>query len=442
MDESYEMVGCIDFGTDSYAISIPVLQKQRSNYVYIPKTDHHFIVTDFYEIEELNYRVHYLDERMPVSISKKTPVPILEAGRAYIIDADWPDAEVYSKHPQLGREAIKAFISLRSRMAARSAETAHGEVETGIQDLLSNPIRSKYWISKFSALVRSAFESGEPPESLVRMMEDARIKWIEKYSAKTTLKMVTKLMQVQNLTLQAGQAKKILLKRFEGIIATKGIYIPKSELLAYKELFPEGILPAIRADAEDHFDYWGRGGQIGKQVNDQVYRLLNPVDHSQSRKHESDRWSLAELERILLFFKVLGGDDHLLEQAGAFFSPLYDALFADIQDYASDRYEWTSALSGRARQGFLDNLAEMTKNVPTDRFPEDDEWMHVIGIILENLRKLEVLARIVRPPLRNRDGHEVAIKGIDYRLFDTLRKVYLTRNRKHIEELLKADGNT
>jgi hypothetical protein len=33
------------------------------------------------------------------------------------------------------------------------------------------------------------------------------------------------------------------------------------------------ILPAIRADTKDHFNYCGRGGQIGKQVKDQVYRL-------------------------------------------------------------------------------------------------------------------------------------------------------------------------
>ncbi|WP_242216862.1 hypothetical protein [Shinella zoogloeoides] len=435
------MVGCIDFETDSYAISIPVLQKQRSNYVYIPKTDHHFIVTDFYEIEELNYRVHYLDEQMPVTISKKTPVPILEAGRAYIIDADWNDTEVYANHPRLGKEAVKAFISLRSRMGAKSADVAHVEVEAGIQDLLGTPVRSKYWISKFSALVRSAFTSGQPSGELLRTMEDARLRWIEKYSTKTTLKLVLQLMQVQHLTLQASQARKILLRRFEGILATKGIYIPKSELIAYKELFPEGILPAIRADAEDHFDYWARGGQIGKLVNDQVYTLLNPVDQSQSRKHEPGKWSLPELERILLFFTVLGGDDHLLEQAGGFFHPLYDVLLADLEHYASDRYEWTSALSGRVRQGFLDDLSRITDIVPTDRAPEDDEWMKIIGVVLNNLRKLEVLARIVRLPLRSRDSQEVAIKGIDYRLFDALKKVHLARNVRQIDVLLKADGN-
>ncbi|MDW5314498.1 hypothetical protein [Rhizobium sp. PL01] len=440
MDETYEMVGCIDFETDSYAISLPVLQKPRSNYVYIPKTDHHFIVIDFYEIDELNYRVHYLEDRMSVSISKKTPIPVLEAGHAYIIDADWTDAEVYARHPRLGGEAIKAFISLRSRMAAKTRSVAHGEVEAGIQDLLGNPVRSKYWISKFSALVRSAFESGDPSGELLKMMENARLRWIEKYSTKTSLKLVTQLMQVQNLTLQASDAKKVLLTRFEGILTTKGIYIPKAELAAYKELFPHGILPAIRDDAKDHYDYWSRGGQIGKLVNDQVYTLLNPADASQSRKHDPDRWSLLELERILLFFTVLGGDDHLLEQAGSFFHPLYEVLLADLLDYASDRYDWTSALAGRVRKGFLHGLSEITDMVPVDRVPENDEWMRIIAVILENLRKIEVLAKIVRPPLRSRDTQEVGIKGIDYSLFDALRKVYVTKNLQHIDVLRKADA--
>ncbi|TCU18782.1 hypothetical protein [Rhizobium sullae] len=438
MDETYQMIGCIHFETDSYAISIPVLHKQRSNYVYIPKTDHHFIVTDFYEIEELGYKVYYLAEKRPISICQKTPIPIIEAGHAYILEADWTDAEICANHPRLGREAVKAFISLRTRMAAKSAKVAHGEVESAIQDLLAEPVRSRYWISKFAALVRSAFESGQPPEFLVRMMDDARFKWIEKYSTKTSLKLVTQLMEIPNLALKAGAAKRVLLKRFEGILGTKGIFVPSGELIAYEQLFPEGILPAIRADAEDQYDYWRRGSQIGKMVNDQMYALLNPADGTQSRKHEPARWSIAELDRVLSFFTVLGGDDHLMEQAAGFFHPLYDVLLSDLQASTSNRYEWTSALSGRVSERFLYGLSEITDIVPVNRAPETDEWMRIIGAVLESFRKLIVLAKIIRPPLRKKNGDEVAFEGLDHALFDALRKVYITKNPAAINSLLQV----
>ncbi|PDS65114.1 hypothetical protein CO653_13025 [Rhizobium anhuiense] len=440
MDETYQMIGCIDFQTDSYAISVPVLRKQNSNYVYIPKTDHHFIVTDFYEVKELGYKVHYLLQERPVSISSKTPIPIIEAGNVYVVDADWTDAEIRTNHPRLGHEAIKAFVSLRTRMATKSVGVAHGEIEADIQDLLSNPARSRYWVSKFAALVRSAFESGDPPESLIRMMEDARLKWIEKYSTKTPVKLVTQLMQVPSLALQADPAKKVLLRRFERILGAKGIFVPRVELMAYEQLFPEGILPAIRADSDGQYDYWRRGGEIGKRINAQVYNFLHPADVTKSRIANPALWSLGELDRILRLFKVLGGDDHLLEQASGYFYPLYELLLADVRDFASDRYVWTSALSGRVNQRFINDASKLANLPLLNRLPKTEEWMKIIGAVLDSFRKLIVLAKIVRPHLRLSEDGEVAFEGVDYALVEALKKVYATKHPAAISSLLQA-GN-
>lgn len=440
MHETYQMVGCIDFETDSYAISIPVLHKERSNYIYIPETDHHFIVTDFYEIEELGHRVRYLPKKQPVTISKKTPVPIIEGDNVYLVDPDWSDVEIRSNHPQLGMEALKAFVSLRSRMAAKSAEIAHEEIGADIEDLLVDPVRSRYWISKFAALVRSAFESGQPSESLVRMMEDTRLKWLEKFSTKTSLKLVTQMMQIPNLTLEAKAAKRVLLNRFEGILSTKGIFAPRSELIAYEEMFPEGILPAIRADSEDQYDYWRRGGQIGKMVNDQMYALLNPADATQSRKYDPAAWSLAELDRFLRFFRVLGGDDHLLEQAASFFATVHEVLLVDLHSVLSlpNRYRWTSALAGRdVSLDFLRDLAQVTDKVPHENRPEGEDWMKIIDEVVGSFRKLTVLTKIVRPSLRARPDEEIAFKEFDHVLIDALLQAQRTRRLSGVASILK-----
>ncbi|ULJ72989.1 hypothetical protein [Rhizobium gallicum] len=438
MIDTYLMVGCVDFETDAYAISIPVLQRERSNYIYIPKTDHHFIVTDFFEMPEFTYRIRYCDKKRPVSISEKTPVPILEGDHVYVLEADWTDAEIGERHPRLGREAVKAFISLRSRMAARATESAHGEIEEGVQDLLNDPVRSKYWVSRFAALVRSAFESGEPSRVLVQMMEDARLKWIEKYSTKTTLALVMHLMEVPGLELRSDAAKKVLLRRFEGLLGTKGIFLPRSELVAHEKIFPEGILPAIRVDADGEYDYWRRGSEIGRKINDQIHALLHPADSTRNRAYDHQRWSLTELDRILRLLNVLGGEDHLLEQAGGFFYPLFDSLLEDMTACLSNRYEWTSALSGRVNVQFLNLVCQMLDVPPYERAPATEQWLKIIGGVLEYFRKLVVLAKIVGPANRRKKDSDIAFQGIDHALVDALNHVYLSRKPEAISVLLRT----
>ncbi|ATN36749.1 hypothetical protein ACO34A_23460 (plasmid) [Rhizobium sp. ACO-34A] len=421
MDNSYEMIGCLDFETNSYAISVPVLRSNRSNYLYIPKTDHHFIVTDFYEVEELGYKIHYIHERRLVSISQKTPVPILDGGSVYIVDADWTDAEIRGNCPGMDNETVKAFVSLRARIAAKSTKVVYDQIGNDIEDLLVDPVRSKYWISRFSALVRSAFESGRPDSTLVEMMEAARLTWMEKYATKTSLKLVTDLMQVQNLTLQGAAAKKILLRRFEGILMTKGINLPATELQAHRKLFPEGILPAIRAEG-DQYEYWRRGTAICKMVNDQLYKLLNPSGSLNRPATDTSKWSLSELKRLLSIFEVLGGDDLLLDQAAGFFQPLFDTFLENLDDVVGNREDWRRVIhANRSGWIFKDTLSRIFSFHPERRPASEEDWLKLFAKIDIHVRKTVILQKIISPHLRKVPEDDIAFDSLDYNLLHAMK---------------------
>jgi hypothetical protein len=267
-------------------------------------------------------------------------------------------------------------------------------------------------------------------------MENARLRWIEKYATKTSLKLVTQLMQVGGLELHADAAKKILLKRFEGLFNTKGIYISRAELIAYEEMFPSGILPAIRSDADGDYDYWRRGGEISKKVNDQIYRLIH-FGYNGSRANSPERWSTSELERILRLFVVLGGDDHLLEQAAAYFLPLRQILLSDLAACTANRYDWPPALSGQANRRFVNNVCDLIDVPRFDRAPSREEWLRLIGAVIDAFQKLITLAKIVSPHLRHRSDQEIAFKELDHALLDALTQVLRTRKPEAINTILQ-----
>lgn len=439
MDDSYQLYGCIDFKTDSYAISIPVLRNPRSNYVYIPKTDQNFIIVDFYEISELGYDVQPVqsaDERF-VSIGQKTPVPIIQDGNVFVVDPDWQDDEIANRLPGLGNEALKAFISLRSRLAAMTMEDTYEHIETEIAHFFHDPIRSRYWISKFSALVRSSFERGQPPKKLVSMLEDARLKWLEKFASKASLKLVMSMMDVPHLKLDAKEIKRVLLLRFEGLISVKGIYLPKSELKAHEQLFPDGVIPAIRDDCSDQYEFWRRSSDISSFVSRQVYDLMRSGEYGHPKTDDPNRWTLTELDRWLLFFHVLERENSFLDEATRQFQPLFGECLALIREATQNRYELSNALFGKPLSSQLYyNLLDLFGKAASKETVIQKDWIVVLEMIVESYRKLITVSKILRPFTRNQKNEDIVLEGIDYALLGVIHEAVKTRNISVIRSIL------
>ncbi len=439
MDDAYHLSGCIDFPAELYAISIPILRKKNSNYTYIPKTDHNFIIVDFYEITTLGYQVHYLPERK-VCLSEKTPVPILYNGTAYLLDVEWSEAEIRSNFPDLGNEPIKAFLSLRSRLAETPVTVVRDEIAQELEDLLKHPTRSQYWISKLGALVRSTVESGESNDLVLSAMQDARERWLDQFSTKATLKLVKQILNIPNLKMQEGAAKRVLLKRFESLVARKGIYLPATEIEPYREMFPEGILPAIRA-VNDHYEYWRMGDKISKLVGDQLYELFQGTDDldAENSRLNPDRWSLSELRRFLEFFMVLGSEDFLLDRAAYSFQPVYAHLISKLSGVLTNRYEWTAALQREyMNEDFKEELANYSLAFPSGIYLPEETWLELIGRILADFKKAIVLRKIVWPHLREIDDEDIAFEEFDHVLIDGLAKARAQQDLSLVLSVLKV----
>lgn len=426
MDDRYELYGCVDFGTDSYAISVPLLRRRNSNYAYIPKTDNHFIVLDFYECLEVGYAARSVgpgDERW-VHIGAKSPVPILQHGTIYIVDPDWTEAEIRSRLPALENEAIKAFVSLRSRMGTEAGPTDFDDINAAIDELLVEPIRSRYWISKFSALVRSAFVRGRPSPEVLTRFESARLKWLDKFAAKSSLKMVEGIMNVPDLQLQSASANRLLLWRFERMLLTAGLSISKADLSGYALQFPAGIFDAIKEETGGEYEFWRRRKAISDAIAEQTYQLLHPSDSTRSRISLPKRWSNSELTTLLNFFETVGRNDTALDTSRQFFIPLFEKCHEQLSVVLGDRYRLLSAVfrTKPVASWFAQEILE-TLDIQASQWPSTaDQWLAALRKIVELYRKLVIASKIVHPNTSKLDDSSIAFKGIDYALLDAINK--------------------
>lgn len=443
MHDSYSLFACIDFQTDAYAISAPVLKRRGSNYTFIPKTDNFFIVLDFYEVPDVAYSlklVNALDEQ-PVQIGQKAPVPILDGGKVYVVDPNWTEKDIRAKLPGLGNEAIKAFLSLRSRMATAPQACEHEEIAKSIDGLLAEPVRSRYWISKFSALVRSAFARGEPPADLLDRVEKARLRWLDKFSAKSSLKLVQRILEIPHLRLQPASVNRVMLRRFESLLLTKSIFVPRSELQAYSRMFPAGIFDAIKQETGGQYDFWSRRSAISEAVAQRTYDLVYPIDSTQERLHEPDRWTLGELSSLLLFFEVVAGKDTGLDNSRQMLHPLFEKCLEQAQLFLGERYRLSNAIFRPSPKPpwFMREIMEVLK-LPASGFPDHaEDWLDVLKAVLELYRKLVVVSKIVRPNSAQLSDDEIALEGIDYALLSAIRKALETGNISALRAVLLPD---
>ncbi|ESZ01867.1 hypothetical protein [Mesorhizobium sp. LNHC209A00] len=444
MDDRYDLMACIDFDADSFAISIPILKRRNSNYSYIPKTDSFFNVLDFYEVLDLGYSLKHVDasDERPVQIGHKAPVPILENGSVHVLDPEWTEGEIRSRLPRLGNEAVKAFLSLRSRIGSAGFTPAdHADINAAMDDLLSQPVRSRYWISKFSALVRSTFDRGTPPPDLLEKVEAARLNWLEKFSAKSSLKLVQGILEIPHLKLQPTSANRVMLHRFEGMLLTKGIFISRTELRAYEGMFPDGIFEAIKQETGGQYDFWSRRNAISEFIAQQTYEHVYPTDSTQGRIHEPDRWTVGELSALLLFFDVVAGEDTGLDNSRQYFHPLFDKCLEQVQMVLGDRYRLTNVVfrTQPPPPWFLRDLMEVLQIVAS-QFPSNpDQWLDNLRDVIELHRKLVVVSKIVRPNTSTLDDADVVFEGIDYSLLAAVNNAVSTRNVSALRAVLKPD---
>jgi hypothetical protein len=436
MEDSYEFFACIDFEVSNFAISVPLLKRRGSNYTYVPRTDHRFIIVDFYEMLDIGYAAHHLasTERCPVSIGQKCPVPILEGGTVYVVDPYWSEDELKQRQPGLGKEATKAFLSLRERLGSKSISEVHDAVEIELADLLSEPVRSKYWISRYRALMKSAFEAGTPPKPLQVLLENARSQWLEKFASKTSLKHVRAMIQTPHLAVDEEGKRGILIDRFTRMLYSKGIFMPPAEVRAYADIFPGGILFSMDARGEN-LPVWERDQQLSRFLSDQMYELTQRhVGGDEPRKDDPDKWTNIELSRLLQFFTALTAQSDRLDEPCNYLVPLFQRMLASLRFRT-------------ARRHALLNAVELSQTTA------DHEWLMTIGWsdgvrlyetdvtagvskLLDDYDKLITISKIVRPLTRDMALSEIAFKGIDHALIDAMRMVYRENSPRTLRSLL------
>ncbi|MBB4116424.1 hypothetical protein FHT80_005798 [Rhizobium sp. BK226] len=441
MDDSYMMEACIDFATDSFAISIPVLFKAGSNYVFIPKTNNHFLVVDFYEIGELGYDLAHMDpsQRRMIRLGEKVPVPIISNGKVFVIDPGWSDEEIRRNFPDLEDIAIKAFLSLRSRAAEAPVEIATQDVAIGIFDLLENPSRSKYWTSKFGALIRAAFENAEPTADVVERINQARKVWLTKFATKATLKQIKTVTNTDPLPLGEKQTTAVLMARLEGILLSKGIYTPLSEVSGAKAI-AKNKLWQIYDDEMEIDRAANRRQAISKLVADQLFKLSERHHDGYPRGFELVKWPRPELRRILTFFEVFGDTFHKIDEGCKYLLPLYHASLSLVQRLTVNRYVLIDGL-----------LSQEGKEIPRDvleaiGFPIDGDYrfhesrVEVVKAIVEQYEKLILISKIARPNTRSMPDSEIGFQGVDHALIDALWNVRRSDDFFAIQDLLVSSA--
>lgn len=437
MHDTYEFFGCIDFRTDSYAISVPLLKREGSNYIYVPKTDQNFIVTDFYEMLDIGYDVQPISvsDYREISIGQKTPVPILESGHVFVIDPEWSDDEIRSRYPDLGTEAFKAFISLRSRMAGKAPQVNHDEVGVGLDDLLSDPVRSRYWISRYSALVRSAFETGDPPASLKKRLEEARLQWLEKFASKTSLKHIKVMLELPHMPLDQDARRRVLMTRFERLLLAKGIFIPTVELRAYAQMFPDGILLSLFDDDDDRIPHWQRHQTLSRFLSDQMFELTQKPAASEPRGADPDKWPKAEVDRLLEFFTALTRDSYRLDEPCKYLLPLFQRCLQSIKLRTAKRHALINAIESRDdRAGNGWDYFDLGWSEHVHDYEVD--WIEAVKKLIDDYDKLIAVSKIVRPLTRSQAESEIAFPGVDHALIDALRTAYRNKNLRSLRGLL------
>ncbi|WP_299860648.1 hypothetical protein [uncultured Hoeflea sp.] len=360
-----------------------------------------------------------------MSLGDKVPVPILDHDSVYLVDPDWSDAEIATQHPGLSTAARKAFTSLRSRLALRPVDTLHDEIGYNVADLLKQPVRSHYWLSRLSALVRSAFDGGSPPAELLEAFESARLLWIERFASKSSLKMILSAFQIPNLHMDERVAADILARRFEDIVVSKGIHTPQNEIIHIISMFKEGLIAQIEEISIDQFDYWKRKEAIVSLTELQVENLFRRFKFFDADMRGMDsspgKWSSAELRKYLAYFRAIDADNYNLNSSTSQFISLYEAQKLATIDILSYSNDWYSAMIGDGSIEFIDKLLHFIDG--KDEVEHGKiliHWPNVISSVKKEYEKLTILARIVNPAIRNHDDDEVAINGINYSLLEEL----------------------
>lgn len=393
---------------------------------------------DVYQFMSTSYRIQTLMEELPINIGEKTPIPIIENSGVFFVDPDWTEIEIRQFHKDLSNEAVKAFVSLRTRLAIKAQESAQDNFSLQIDELLKEPVSSKYWVSRFRALVRSAFQANRPPEALVEQMKSVRDDWLKRFATKMSLPMVQLLCDLSEIPLTDEGRKKVLLHRFEQRFASKGIRLPKSELADHKRLFPEGIVSAISDDSLDRPEYWARTSAIGKLVDDQLFHVFDT--RSELEVDDPRKWSISELERLLLLFEVLDGNTYLFESAGTRFEPIRIVVLNQLLDLMSSRYEWTNALSGRDYSAYFLRYRENLLEIPSaEGFRDIERLINIIAGVERLYKKLTVLTKIIRPPARKKADSELVFPELDHALLDVLLEAHRKKDPIHILTLLKPE---
>ncbi|MEJ1117076.1 hypothetical protein V9K92_01115 [Phyllobacterium sp. CCNWLW109] len=423
MDDEYELVGCVDFETTTYAISVPVLQKRNSNYSFIPKTDGHFIVLDFYVLEESGYKIRYLHSKLKrhVRIGSKTPVPIIDGDNTFILDPEIPEQEIRIENPLLGEAPLKAFISLRQRMAdaAINRTSAFNPFTTEI----SEPVRSRYWVSKFAALLTSVHQDGDPDAIISSTADEIRKQWFERFASKATFQMVDGLLNTPFRPLPHDEQIQILLNRFDAIFQLKGLYISGQDLAGYEKRFPEGIISKTK-QMEDGPAYraWRMDDQYSNIIRSQLTRRW----HAENSHQNGDAlavWPKQDVMRTFRVIRVVAADEAYLNSAIQPLVEMVDMAADKLNDIAGCIDDLSMMrLNGRSQLlKALENIfGAGVINAFTSSWDED-KYNNIIDRVLDYYDKALILTQATSPDLRKIETAEIGVNGVNPAVFETIR---------------------
>ena len=420
MNLSYEMKGCVSFEGSDLVFSVPILTDRGSNRVFIPKTDNHFNVLDFYEMEDIEYPIHWLHPKQfeSVRIGNKCPVPLMVGGTAFIINPADDAHAIRQEHPTLNDSAVKAFVSLRERMrlAAQDMPLEDWHTIHRFPEELIRPVRSRYWISKFAAHVRSVHEDKTTINpAWIESANSARNKWIDMFAHKAPFRMIKDLFDVHELPMSKLEQDRVFITRFDNLFRAKWFNIESPEISGYEARFPQGIINAAKSfDEGASYTAWNMQAEYSRIIDSHCRNLR--ARYAPDTGDSVWNLSFLDLTRILRVIKLLAADEFYFEDA---LYPLKDIFHSGTNSLMTMLNALDGILKPEKRTNRKLDLLAISLFGAGAGFPYEEDYFSVkFGEMLHDYhRKLLMLYQIINPHLRLLKLREIAIEGIDPQLF-------------------------
>ncbi|EFO30916.1 UV-damage repair protein [Roseibium sp. TrichSKD4] len=414
--QKYRLYGCLKFGSSTYPVTVPVYQRDRSNRLFVPKTDARFLILDFYSLDEGAYEVLIGEVRdqnlLRTDIGSFACVPLLEGNNSYFVDPNWSVQQIQKFEPKLAQNTIKAFLSLRERILKKSYNDPREDEEIVDNAFLEIPVSSRYWVSKFRAAVTSASNNGRLSSKRKIYFRNQRKEWIRRFSNKAPLVCLEQILEAPEIAIGNKSKTSIFLTRFALQLRSKGLSIPKSELKRYAQLFPNGAVAELQIRFRNAVDM----AQVQRELNDNVYSaVLKRFDREHVDPFDPHTWQLDELKNWEVFFRSVYGKERIPKQVADLIDGLLNYSIAYLADISAN-YEDLEHLIyyGQAGPYNTPRLLNAVGMKSEELSLTKEKRAAVIERIRQLNSKMELLSAIVNRQSLDEVRETTGFKSIDY----------------------------